>query len=126
MKVVRWVPAVVLCLVGGSILSPVGALAEQDDSGLGAQAKAAPTCMKQSTYKAIKKNMTYAKVKDITKGQKPALKVLAGPYFIYEGCAWTDGKGVLLTYHQNTLDPLRKARLSSKKLNVCGLVPVCA
>ncbi len=129
MRSFRWVPVVVLGLVAGSLVVSSGAAADEAVTSPASVDRQAPTCMSKSTYQEIKKKMTYSKVKKITKGQKAAFKIPGtdNPYFIYEGCGWTGGKGVLLTFERSTLtDPLRSAKLTDKRLNPCGTVPVCA
>lgn len=129
MKKLLWVPAVVMCLVVGSLLGPPGASADQGVRNTTSVQRLAPTCMKKATYRAIKRGMKYRKVKELLNGQKAAFKLTGtdNPYFIYKGCAWTDGDGVLLLYKRSSItDPLGAAKLTDKRLNPCGTVPVCA
>lgn len=123
----RLIPAIVLALVVGALATAPSVAAAESATPTGSHQKA-PKCMKQATYKKIKKGMKYSKVKDIIKGQKAAYSItgIGNPYFIYKGCAWTNGKGVLLQYTVDLFAPLKNAKLDKKSLNPCGTAPACA
>lgn len=128
MNALRWVPSVVLVLAAGLLLGSPGASADQSVPAEATVDRQVPTCMKRATYRAIKKDMRYRRVKVLLNGQKPVwyTTLERTPSFMYEGCGWTEGKGVGLQFQRNLGAPLGSARLTRKYLNSCGTAPTCA
>ena len=71
MKPSRWVVAVVLCLLAGSVLGSPGVAAGQRSMSADSVQGQAPTCMTRAVYRQIKVGMKFRKVKDIINNQKP-------------------------------------------------------